>query len=58
MDPEEQRRKIVTIALLPPDQIDAYAEEAHLRGYFPGELAALMQRRTELKIKPKQIRRK
>lgn len=50
MTPAEQARKLEQIARIPTlDEWQGWHDQAKARGFFPGELAALLIARTALK---------
>ena len=53
MSASDQDTKLSTISRLSAAELPGYEAEVKLRGNFPGEVAAILQRKIQLKIKVK-----
>ncbi len=51
IEPREHSRKLEIIARQSRDELAGYEAQAKSRGFFPGEYAAILQRKTELEGK-------
>ena len=49
LTPDQYPGKLAFIAAMPRDQMDGYEAEAKRRGMFPGEAAAIIERRKSYK---------